>query len=102
MSVSHGGFPPLPAGDDPIAVVVAFIVVRPGLIENMLREHARDDSGQCRRCRFHLRPERWPCFDARMALTARDFVKRAREHEQDLSGNDEFGEHEPRQETDRS
>lgn len=84
-----GGYPALPASDDPIAVVVAFIAVRPGLSEHMLGEHARDQSGYCRRCRNHLRPERWPCFDARMALLARDYIKKRRATEIDHANSAE-------------
>lgn len=63
---------------DPVAEVVVFISARPDVIETILREHVVVGSGYCDRCRFHLRPERWPCFDARMALLARDYLTKRR------------------------
>ncbi len=58
-------------GSDAISYAVEFVGAHPGMSDRILLEHAREDSGHCRRCRYNLRPERWPCTTARIALLAR-------------------------------
>jgi len=60
---------------DPIMAAVAFMIARPGSADRVLRNHARNDSGHCRRCRYQLRPQRWPCTVAGIALLAREALE---------------------------
>jgi hypothetical protein len=59
---------PLPEGDDPIAVAVAFVAGQNDGPGKILRLHARDADAYCSACR--VRPVRWPCPAAAIALRA--------------------------------
>jgi hypothetical protein len=58
----------LPAGDDPIAVAIAFVAGQNDGPGKILRLHACDTDSYCSACR--VRPVRWPCPVAAIALRA--------------------------------
>lgn len=59
---------PLLAGDDPIAVAIAFVAGQIDGPGKILRLHACDTDAYCSACR--VRPVRWPCPVAAIALHA--------------------------------
>jgi hypothetical protein len=63
------------ANTDPLSAAVRFAAERPDVLERMMRDHAPDESGHCRRCRYQLLPKRWPCTIARIAQLAQDALK---------------------------
>jgi hypothetical protein len=56
------------AGDDPIAVAIAFVAGQIDGPGKILRLHACDTDAYCSACR--VRPVRWPCPVAAIALRA--------------------------------
>jgi hypothetical protein len=70
--------PPLPGGNNPIAVAVAFMAAQDGGPERVLRAHVPNRRGGCRCCSVRLRPVRWPCAPAVIALTAQQNATRTR------------------------
>ena len=71
---SHLNIPhPRPGGDDPIAVAIAFVAEQYDGAGKILRLHARDLDAYCSACR--VRPVRWPCPAAAIALLALEMTK---------------------------
>lgn len=77
----------LPSGTNPIEVAAAFVAAQDGGPDRILSAHVPNERGGCRSCSVPLRPVRWPCAPAAIALAAQDAPS---------------GEHQSRQEIDRS
>jgi hypothetical protein len=71
--------PPHPVleGNDPITVAVAFVAGQNDGPGKILRLHARGPDGYCSTCR--VRPVRWPCPVAAIALLALNMTKADRD-----------------------
>lgn len=69
--------PPHPVleGNDPIKVAIAFVAGQNDGPEKILRLHARGPDAYCSTCR--VRPVRWPCPVAAIALLALEMAKAA-------------------------
>jgi predicted nucleic acid-binding Zn ribbon protein len=68
---------PMLEGNDPITVAVAFVAGQIDGPGKILQLHARCSDGYCSTCR--VRPVRWPCPAAAIALLALEMTKADRD-----------------------